>query len=174
MPLTPSLSTNYYLPLTSLHDPQRAHHHQLVPEAQGGRSFSGTICRRRAWRRRSSSSTPLKSFRHRPTPFPTATLWKLLNEHDLKLAAVEHRSRVGEAQADAHQRRCGHAAKGEGFVRSIIDFAGPYGAPAIIGSMQGRFGEGTDRETAIGYLEDALAELTIMPGSIACRCCTSR
>src|SRR5690606_24433195 len=45
------------------------------------------------------------------------------------------------------------------FVRSIIDFAGPFGAPAIIGSMQGRWGEDVSRETALGYLSDALEEL---------------
>jgi sugar phosphate isomerase/epimerase len=50
-------------------------------------------------------------------------------------------------------------ARAREFVRSIIDFAGVLGAPAIIGSMQGRWGEGVDRETALGYLTDALEDL---------------
>ncbi len=37
--------------------------------------------------------------------------------------------------------------------------AGHFGAPAIIGSMQGRHGDGVDQTTAIGYLGDALTEL---------------
>ena len=49
--------------------------------------------------------------------------------------------------------------KARDFVRSIIDFAGPLDAPAIIGSMQGRWGESVAREDASGWLGDALAEL---------------
>jgi sugar phosphate isomerase/epimerase len=44
------------------------------------------------------------------------------------------------------------------FVKRIIDVAGALGAPAIIGSMQGRHGEG-EREVALGRLADSLAEL---------------
>jgi sugar phosphate isomerase/epimerase len=45
------------------------------------------------------------------------------------------------------------------FVKSIIDLAGPFGAPAIIGSMQGRWGEGVSKEAAAGYLREALEAL---------------
>ncbi|MHC5543363.1 TIM barrel protein, partial [Singulisphaera rosea] len=46
------------------------------------------------------------------------------------------------------------------FIRAIIDFAGRLGAPAIIGSMQGRSGvDGVDHPTATSYLADALEEL---------------
>src|SRR3954452_20302855 len=45
------------------------------------------------------------------------------------------------------------------FVRSIIDFAGPFGAPAIIGSMQGRHDATVDAPTARAYLVDALNAL---------------
>jgi sugar phosphate isomerase/epimerase len=38
------------------------------------------------------------------------------------------------------------------FIRAIIDFAGALGAPAIIGSMQGRSGDGVDRRRPTGYL----------------------
>ncbi|MEZ6118710.1 MAG: TIM barrel protein [Pirellulaceae bacterium] len=41
----------------------------------------------------------------------------------------------------------------------IIDLAGPFHASVIIGSMQGRFGEGTDKSTALKYLASALGEL---------------
>ena len=46
--------------------------------------------------------------------------------------------------------------KAREFIRDIIDFAGPFHAPAIIGSMQGRSGEGVELPTARGYLADAL------------------
>lgn len=45
------------------------------------------------------------------------------------------------------------------FVRSIIDVAGPLGAPVIIGSMQGRWSDAVPRDKAMGYLTDALREL---------------
>ena len=45
------------------------------------------------------------------------------------------------------------------FIRSIIDFAGSFGAPAIIGSMQGRSGAEVNHATCAGYLAEALDEL---------------
>lgn len=49
--------------------------------------------------------------------------------------------------------------KAHDFIRSIVDFGGPFGAPAIIGSMQGRSGDGVDHATATGYLSEALEDL---------------
>lgn len=84
---------------------------------------------------------------------------RLLDDHGLKLAAVgtgagwvKHRLHL--ALPDPGLRR-----KASDFIRSIIDFAGPFGAPAIIGSMQGRCGDGTDHGTARGRLAEALIEL---------------
>ena len=45
------------------------------------------------------------------------------------------------------------------FVRSMIDFGGPVGAPAIIGSMQGRWGGETSHQGALDYLAEAMEEL---------------
>lgn len=45
------------------------------------------------------------------------------------------------------------------FVRSLIDVAGPLGAPVIIGSMQGRWSDDVPRDKAMGFLTDALREL---------------
>jgi sugar phosphate isomerase/epimerase len=50
-------------------------------------------------------------------------------------------------------------AKARDYIRAIIDFAGPFGAPAIIGSMQGRFGEHVDQSTALRFVSEALEEL---------------
>ena len=44
-------------------------------------------------------------------------------------------------------------------MRSIIDLAGPFGASAIIGSMQGRWGDGVSKDQALGWLAEALEEL---------------
>lgn len=45
------------------------------------------------------------------------------------------------------------------FIRSIIDLAGKFHAPAIIGSMQGRVEGATTRAEALGWLGEALDEL---------------
>ena len=66
----------------------------------------------------------------------------LLKENNLKVAAVgtgagwvKHQLHL--CLADGEQRR-----KARKFIRSIVDLAGALGAPAIIGSMQGRWGGG--------------------------------
>jgi len=43
------------------------------------------------------------------------------------------------------------------FVVSIIDFAGKLGAPAILGSMQGKWNESLSKETALAHLATALS-----------------
>jgi sugar phosphate isomerase/epimerase len=94
-----------------------------------------------------------------PEAVDVKQLRQLLDGHGLKLAAVgtgagwvKHRLTLALPDAGARQ-------KARAFVRSIIDLAGPFGAPAIIGSMQGRWGDGVDRATHLGWLSDALNEL---------------
>lgn len=87
-------------------------------------------------------------------------LKKLLVDHHLRLAAVGTgagwvRGKLNLTLPDAAQR-----AKARDFIRSIIDLAGPLGAPAIIGSMQGRHSvDGVDQPTARAWLNEALEEL---------------
>ncbi len=83
----------------------------------------------------------------------------LLDGHGLKLAAlgtgggwVRHRWTL--TSPDASIRR-----NARGFVRDIIDAAGPLGASAIIGSMQGRWTDGVEREQALAWLAEALSDL---------------
>lgn len=83
----------------------------------------------------------------------------LLREHGLQLAAigtgagwVRHKLRLTDP--DPHRRMAARD-----FAAAIIDFAGGFGAPAIIGSMQGRWGEGVSREQALTWLRDELDQL---------------
>lgn len=94
-----------------------------------------------------------------PEAVDVAELRKLLDDCGLQLAAVGtgagwviHKSHLVSGDADQRDRA-------KQFIRSIIDMGGPFGAPAIIGSMQGRWSEAVDRETAMGYLSDAVNEL---------------
>jgi len=96
------------------------------------------------------------------TPGPDAiddSLHDVLHRNKLDLGAVGTGAgwvlhRLSLTDADASQRE-----RARDFVRSIIDLAGRYNAPAIIGSMQGRTSDGVDRDTALGYLAEALNEL---------------
>ena len=83
----------------------------------------------------------------------------LMERHRLRVAAVGTGAgwvarRLTLTHADATVR-----AKARAFIGAIIDAAGLLGAPAIIGSMQGRWEGAVDREQALGWLAEGLAEL---------------
>ena len=91
-----------------------------------------------------------KSFLPPRTPCDQEESWlqRLLQEHGLALAAVGTgagwvKGRLHLCLPDAAAR-----VKARAFIRSIIDLAGSLQAPAIIGSMQGRSGDGVDQATA--------------------------
>jgi sugar phosphate isomerase/epimerase len=87
-------------------------------------------------------------------------LKKLLVDHRLTLAAVgtgagwvKHKLTLTLPDAGVQQ-------KARDFIKSIIELGGPLGAPAIIGSMQGRHSvDGVEAATARGWLCEALEEL---------------
>jgi len=65
---------------------------------------------------------------------------------------VIHRKSLTSSDASAR-------ADAKTFIKSIIDMGGPFGAPAIIGSMQGQWGGDVDQETGTNYLAEGLNEL---------------
>lgn len=65
---------------------------------------------------------------------------------------VKHKLSFTSSDADVRK-------KAVSFARAIIDAAGAFNTSAIIGSMQGRWGEGLTRDEALGWLGEALAEL---------------
>src|SRR6185503_7431714 len=86
-------------------------------------------------------------------------LRRLLTLHQLKLAAmgtgagwIVHKLRLTDPDAATRRRA-------QQFVAGIIDFAGDFGAPAIIGSMQGRTEGDVRRAQALEWLSEALEEL---------------
>lgn len=96
-------------------------------------------------------------------PGPQAVDWsqlrQLLDQYQLELAAVGTGAGMvihglSLTSPDAEERR-----KAKHFVRGIIDFGGAFGAPAIIGSMQGKWGGDLDRDAASQLLGEALDEL---------------
>jgi sugar phosphate isomerase/epimerase len=91
--------------------------------------------------------------------FPAAEIRRLLAEHGLTVAAVG--SGAGWVRQKLHLCHAEAAVRGAAreFIASIIDVAGEFGAPAIIGSMQGRCEGDMSRETALDHLAEALESL---------------
>jgi sugar phosphate isomerase/epimerase len=94
-----------------------------------------------------------------PQALSAAQIRPLLADAKLKLAAVGtgggwllHKLSLTSPDASGRQ-------KARDFIRSMIDAGGAMGAPAIIGSMQGRWNEAVDCDTAMHYLQDALNDL---------------
>lgn len=86
-------------------------------------------------------------------------LRNLLRQHSLSLAAMGTgagwiRRKLTLTDPDPHVRICAYD-----FAGAIVDFAGGFGAPAIIGSMQGRVADGVEREQALEWLRKELDQL---------------
>ena len=86
-------------------------------------------------------------------------LSRLLDENGIKLAAVGTGAgralhRLHLSSPDREIRR-----KARDFISAMIDFAGPFGAPAIIGSMQGCLEQDITREQVLAWLAEGLNEL---------------
>jgi sugar phosphate isomerase/epimerase len=84
---------------------------------------------------------------------------RLCAAHNLKVAAigtgagwVKHKLRLTDPDPAVRRRA-------QDFIAAIVDFAGGFGAPAILGSMQGRWEGGVTREQALSWLAGALEQL---------------
>ncbi len=94
-----------------------------------------------------------------PDQVPAKQLTQLLTDNGLSLAAVGTgagwlQQKLSLTAAEPSTRR-----KAIDFIRSMIDYGAENDAPAIIGSMQGRHGDGVPQKMANVYLADALREL---------------
>ncbi len=94
-----------------------------------------------------------------PDAVPAKELRAVLTDNGLSLAAVGTgagwvRHKLTLTSADAAVRT-----KALDFVKEMIDYGANFDAPAIIGSMQGRWGDGTDKAAGTAYLVEALDKL---------------
>jgi sugar phosphate isomerase/epimerase len=128
----------------------------LVEEARGGPFVFWDDLARACEKAQKLGFDAVEVFPPGPDAIDPGRLRILLNDHGLALAAVGTgagwvKHKLTLTQADVRSR-----VKARDFIRSIIDFAGPLRAPAIIGSMQGKAEGDVERPSALGYLADSL------------------
>lgn len=131
----------------------------LVPEARGGPFVFWEDLAEGCAQAAAHGFTGVEIFPPAASALDPHGLSSLLARHRLKLAAmgsgagwVKHKLRLTDP--DAAIRRAAIQ-----FVAALIDLAGPFGAPVIIGSMQGRWGDGVSREQTVTWLAEAIEEL---------------
>jgi len=131
----------------------------LVPEARGGPFvFHGALadgCARAA----ELGFDAVEVFPPAADAPALAELPALIEKHRLRVAAIGTGAgwvvrKLSLTSPDARVR-----ADAREFIRAIVDCAGRFSAPAIIGSMQGRWDGPVSREQALAWLAEALEDL---------------
>jgi sugar phosphate isomerase/epimerase len=82
----------------------------------------------------------------------------VLDKHGLRLAAMGTGGGWVLQKLTLTHADAGIRAKAKQFIRDIIDLAGEFQAPAIVGSMQGRWEAAVSRPQALVWLSEALEE----------------
>jgi sugar phosphate isomerase/epimerase len=131
----------------------------LVPEARGGPFVFWDDLAAGCEKAAGLGFDAVEVFAPGPDAVDSSELKSLLEANKLELAAVGTgagmvKHGLSLTSTDASQR--GRAIE---FVKSMIDFGGPFGAPAIIGSMQGKWGGDLSKDAALDLLRDALNAL---------------
>ena len=91
---------------------------------------------------------------------PLSQVRDLMEKHSLKVAAIG--TGAGWVKHKLHLTHPDEVVRKKAveFIHGVINLAGFCGAPAIMGSMQGRWGDGVSREQALAWLAEALQELS--------------
>lgn len=131
----------------------------LVPEARGGPFVFWDGLEQGCAQAAALGFDAVEIFPRAAEDLDAAQIRQLLQQHNLKLAAmgtgagwVAHKLRLTDPDATVRRRA-------QEFIAGIIDLAGSFGASAIIGSMQGRWGDGISREQTLVWLAEGLEQL---------------
>ncbi|MCA9129451.1 MAG: sugar phosphate isomerase/epimerase [Planctomycetales bacterium] len=131
----------------------------LVPEASGGPFVFWDGLANAFEQAASLGYDGVEIFAPGPDAVDNGELTRLVEHYRLAVAAVgtgagmvKHGLSLTDPDADKRE-------SARVFVRQMIEFGGRHNAPAIIGSMQGRWGGNVSRGQALDLLADALEEL---------------
>lgn len=131
----------------------------LVPEARGGPFVFWDGLEAGCERAAAHGFDAVEVFPRSAEECGAETIRRATEARGLRVAAigtgagwVAHRLRLTDPDAGVRRQAVD-------FVRSIMRLAAGFGAPAIIGSMQGRAEAGVTRDESLKWLVDALAEL---------------
>ena len=131
----------------------------LVNEARGGPFVFWDALPGASERARELGFDAVELFAPGPEAVEQSDLKSRLDDAGLSLAAVGTGAGWVIHKLSLTDPHTATREKAKDFIRRIIDLGGPFGAPAIIGSMQGRSGADIDKPTAIGFLGSALIDL---------------
>lgn len=131
----------------------------LVPEARGGPFVFWDDLAAGCARAAALGFDAVEIFPPSADALDARALKKLLVQYSLKVAAigtgagwVKHKLRLTDPDPAVRRRAVD-------FIAAIVNFAGGFDAPAIIGSMQGRVETGLDREQSLAWLAESLEQL---------------
>jgi len=96
-------------------------------------------------------------FLNGPAHVPTGEILDLARHHGLAIAAVGTGAGMVRHGLSLTDPDPGRRSAAIDFILTMIDFGAALGAPAILGSMQGRHQGASDRDRALGDLAGALA-----------------
>ena len=131
----------------------------LVPEARGGPFVFWDDLAAGCHIAQALGFDAVEIFPPGPDAIDAKELRKLLSDTGLSVAAVGTGAGWVKHKLTLTSPDAAIRAQALAFVQSTIDFAAGFNAPVIIGSMQGRWGEGTSRETALDLLAESLDHL---------------
>jgi sugar phosphate isomerase/epimerase len=131
----------------------------LVPELRGGPFVFHDNLAASAARAAELGFDAIELFFSGPDDIPFSEIAGLQQQHRLAIAAfgsgagsVKHKLRLTDPDSSIRRRAID-------YIGGFIDAAATFWAPVIIGSMQGRWGDGVSRAQALGWLAEALNEL---------------
>ena len=131
----------------------------LIPEAKGGPFVLWDDLPAAVQLAASLGYDAVELFPPEPDALVPRTVLDLLVAHKLQVSAVGSGAGWVRHKLSLTHPDPAHREKARAFIRQMIDFAAALKAPVIIGSMQGRWGEGVTKELALAHLAEALTVL---------------
>ena len=131
----------------------------LVPEARGGPFVCWDDLAAGFAKAKEFGFDAVEIFPSSAKELPLSQIKGLMERYQLKVAAIG--TGAGWVKHKLHLTHPDAAVRAQAreFIHGIINLAGFVGAPAILGSMQGRWGDGVTRDQALAWLTESLKEL---------------